>query len=758
MVATMPACFLPVALPASAQEPAAQLEEVVVTARKRSESLQDVPIAVTALSAGMIERGMIRDVVDVKKLAPNVELIPQPFAGGALSASIRGIGLDDLEKTYEPTVAVSVDGVFLASNAGANVDLFDVEAIEVLRGPQGTLFGRNTIGGVINITRTKPTGEFGLRVQATTDEFNRAEYTAILNVPLGEKGGLKVGGRSLENDSFLYNVTRDERPQNRDLSNSTVSVLYNFTDTFNVQFTWDSYDDKTQNTDLLNISSRGNDPASPDFNPNDPPFAGANDFALIDPVFGSAASADPSARTEYTTSYSGGRFMNFLKGDNYTLTLNGEVANHSIRFITASAETEETMDICSYGSPPEAALFPFGTGTADNPTGPCFFPVLREQEFEQASSELTITSNLDGPINYVAGFFYLESKAPFVTGPVQIIASEQDLDARALYGEVNWDLSQAWSLTLGARYTEEEKKFFVETPVGAFAGGSNFDFDADEWTYRAILERNFDFGMVYTSYARGFRSGGFNARGNTPNTVGPFGSEIVDTYEVGLRSSWLDDRLTFNATYFSASYEDKQEQVVTAGDGSFVFEGQPEDCAGPTCTFVFNAGEVETSGIELELMALVGNSLTLRGSLGTLDAEYNKFDYAGIGDISDRAEVIWAPELTWNIGAEYLYKLGTGELILNTNFKYTDESWGRTDFSSYNRIYGPDVVVDDFEVLDVSATYRVPVSGGMALIRLFGTDILEDGGRIARPFDAGSFAFASLVPRRTVGATISYEF
>ena len=155
--------------PVYAQQDTMRLEEVVVTARKRSESLQDVPVAVTALSAGQIERGIITSVVDLKKLAPNVELIAQPFAGSALSASIRGVGLDDLEKTFEPTVAVSIDGVFLASTAGANVDLFDIQSVEVLRGPQGTLFGRNTIGGVINIYRTKPTKEFGLKLQANFD-------------------------------------------------------------------------------------------------------------------------------------------------------------------------------------------------------------------------------------------------------------------------------------------------------------------------------------------------------------------------------------------------------------------------------------------------------------------------------------------------------------------------------------------------------------------------------------------------------------
>ena len=400
-------------------DPSAQLEEVVVTARKRSETLQDVPIAVTALSAGMIERGNITSVVDVKKLAPNVEMVEQPFAGAALSASIRGIGLDDLEKTFEPTVAVSIDGVFLASSAGANVDLFDVEGIEILRGPQGTIFGRNTIGGVINITRTKPTKEFGARLEATLDEFNRQDFKAILNVPLGEKGGIKLGARSLTSDAFTDNVTRNEdNPDHRDLHSSTVSVLYDFTENFSAQFTWDNYDDDTRLIDQLNISSRGNDPDSPDFNPQDPPFQGANGFALIGPAFGSPASGDLSAADDFESTFSGGKFISAIEGDNYTLELNARIRDHNIKFISAFVDTRETMDICSWGSPTEGSLFPFGTGTDDNPADqPCFFPVLREQAFEQTSNELQITSDFAGPLNYVAGIYYLTSEAPFETGP-----------------------------------------------------------------------------------------------------------------------------------------------------------------------------------------------------------------------------------------------------------------------------------------------------------------------------------------------------
>jgi len=731
---------------ALAQEASMALEEVVVTARKRAESIQDVPVAVTALSAGQIQRGIINSVVDLKKLAPNVELIAQPFAGAALSASIRGVGLDDLEKTFEPTVGVSIDGVFLASTAGANVDLFDIESVEVLRGPQGTLFGRNTVGGVININRTKPTKEFGIKLQATFDEFNRQDFQAMVNIPIGERGGIKIAGRNLQSDAFTDNVTRGENPDNRDLQNATVSVLYDFTDNFSAQFTWDNYNDNTRLVDQINITSI--------------PY---NGFGFLGPGYQDVTSGDLSAATDYSTTYSGGKFYSTIQGNNYALTLNGSVGNHDLKFITSKMETKERMDICSWGAPIDSeyaasnfVLFPFGTGTADNPSNqPCFFPVLREQEFEQATSEFTVTSNFDGPLNYVAGLYYMTSDAPFDSGPVQVIQSLQELEARAIYGELIWSITDNWGLTAGARYTDEEKDFSVT--AGAFPNGQDFFFEDDEITYRLVLERKFDFGMIYASYSTGFRSGGFNSRGTTPNTVGPYESESVDSIEIGLRSQFLDDRVTLNLTYFDATYEDKQEAVVTAGDGSFIFNGQPEDCGGPTCTFIFNAGEVDNSGIEIEAMALVTDGLTLRAAIGTLDSEYAKFDYAGV-DIADIANVTWAPELTAAVGAEWLLNIGAGQLALNANFKYTDEAWGRTDWTTYDPATGPDMLVDSFEVLDLSATYTHDLGRGMLTVRVYGTDVLEDGGRIARPFDAGAFAFADIVPRRTLGATIGYEF
>ena len=209
----LPSLVASLVLPICAQGTyGAALEEIVVTAQKREASLQDTPIAVSALSAGQLERGSIQSILDVAAVVPNVELHTVSQSGGTLGASIRGMGFDDLEKTYEPTVGVSIDGVFMASNSGAVVDFFDIAGVEVLRGPQGTLYGRNTIAGVINIKRSEPTGEFGMKLEATAADHARRDYKGIVNMPLGENGGVKLSFRDLTQDSHLFNTTNNVRP------------------------------------------------------------------------------------------------------------------------------------------------------------------------------------------------------------------------------------------------------------------------------------------------------------------------------------------------------------------------------------------------------------------------------------------------------------------------------------------------------------------------------------------------------------------
>jgi iron complex outermembrane recepter protein len=180
LAATCLCSFPALAQEAGTEEEASGLREITVTARKRVEDVQDVPIAVTGIDGEDLEDRFVPDIRSVAKYMPNVQLGQVQFSGATLSASIRGLTFSDIERSFEPAVATSIDGIFLASNTGALIDMFDVESIEVLRGPQGTLFGRNTIGGIINVRRSRPTGELGAKLSATIGSYGRKDFKAVL--------------------------------------------------------------------------------------------------------------------------------------------------------------------------------------------------------------------------------------------------------------------------------------------------------------------------------------------------------------------------------------------------------------------------------------------------------------------------------------------------------------------------------------------------------------------------------------------------
>ena len=727
----------------SAQEESANtigVEEIIVSARKRSESIQDVPVAVTALSVEQVERGNIQRVQDLEKLSPNVEMYDMAFGGGGMSASIRGLSFDDLEKTFEPTVGTVIDGVFAASNSGTDLDLFDLESVEILRGPQGTLYGRNTIGGVISINRTKPTRDFGVKFKTDLEEDNTSDVKLIVNTPLGDNGGLKVSLRRLQSDNFAFNVTRNEREKMRDLTAASVVVDFDPAENLNVNFTFDNYNDNSQHN-LLNIT---------EFYVNK---LGAPQgvFALLGQ--GNAGSGALSKENDYMTVYSAEGFYSGIQGNNMTLRVNWDLDDHVLKLISGNNDFAELMDVCSWGSPGAVV------------TANCVFPVVRDQTYEQTSHEIQLVSDKDGPLNYVLGFYTIETEANMDSGPVQNFRSVQDAEAWAIFGDLRYDLSDLWTLSLGLRYTEEEKVFNIKT----FASYDNKvartptvldldgDFEDENIQHKVVIQRNTDFGMIYLSHSTGFRSGGFNARGTTAESVGPFGSEEVETIELGIRSELLDNRLVLNLTAFTNDYTDKQETIVTPGDGSIVVNGVPQTC-GTTCTFVRNAGEVSIDGLEFEAKYRATERLAFTAAVGLLDAEYDEFINNGV-DVSAFAKLKMAPDYTASLSWEYIAPVNSGELIFAGTFSSKDDYYGTYDPEVY--IFGPgaDIITDGESKLDLSLTYNTVTAGGTNMtFTVFGNDILEDGAYIVRPFDAGAFAFGSPQKRQHFGISLGVEF
>lgn len=708
-----------------AQAESGGLEEVVVTARYRQESVQDVPVAVTALSGNFMEDNNIMSMLDIEKYVPNVEFTIMAFAGGALSASIRGLSFDDLEKSFEPAVGVSIDGMFMGTNAGANVDFFDVASVEVLRGPQGTLFGRNTIAGAVNIKRTRPTGEFGAKLMADIGRYDHVDLKAVVNLPIiPDVLAAKITGRSLDNNTFQYNVTRGEDVDGRDLTQFGGSLLFTPTDNFEALFTFDFYDDQSHPPELLNQST--DDPRETDL------FC-----VLVNPVACGSASADLSAQKDYTESYSPIPFLSSIEGHNLIGEINWDIGNFNLTSITAVQDFDELLDIENSGAP--ILLFtPYRPGT-----------------YEQFSQELRAQSQFDGPFNFVAGLFYFNSEytmdgnADLLGGRVTGFYHYQEVDAYSVFGEGTYDITSKLRLTVGARWTEEDKLADHDNWFGGFT------FKGED-TWSEVTPRvGFDYSfnndvMAYVMWSTGFRSGGFTGRpGNYSAASTPFDPETVENLEFGVRSEWFDNRLRLNFTVFSMKLEDKQEAVVVPEGNS-------------TNTYVLNAAQADFSGWEFEgaLAPFEDHDLNFRAAIGYLDASYDELPYLENGslvDISNDALVVYAPEVTASAGIDYTRQLAGGELKFNMNWKYTDDSYGRTaDFrpDALNRH-----IIESYDTLDLSLGYTFPVGDTMVSITAYGQDVLEEGGRLARPYDTGGlWWFNTPVMRRNYGVQFGIEF
>jgi iron complex outermembrane receptor protein len=718
------------------------LEEVKVTARKREESLQDVPISITAFDSSFIDSTFAVEMQDFDKYAPNVELGRMQFGASAMTASIRGVSFGDLERSYEPAVGVSVDGVFLANNTGAMIDVVDLESVEILRGPQGTLYGRNTIAGTINVQRTKPTGEFGGRLSGVYGSYDRTELKGLLNVPLGETLAMKVAGYLLQGNSHTTNTVSGKRDDGQDKTAATISLLWTPSDNFEAQFTYDYFDDDSTYAGLVNLTENGGIPG----------------YGLIC-ILGecSDTSWGVSLANGFETSYGSVPFQAGMRSDTFNLTMIWDADDYTVKSITGYIDGDDVLDAEVTGAN-DANLFgaPGGFGP------PVYF--VRDQAFTQFSQEFNVSSNFDGPFNFVAGVFYMDSEYDMVShaefGVVVPIDADsgQDLTAKAIFAEITYNITDAWRLIVGARYTDEKKKFYKDhiangwqcpDPNSEFESCRNPEDSWDDFTPRVILDYSFsDDVMVYGSYSTGFRSGGWDARASQPSNIGPYDPETVVSWEGGIRSMLAGNRVRLNAAVFTTEYKDKQEEVIDA-DGF------------TTNTQISNAAKATINGFEVDLNAFVTPEFEIRAALGLLDTKYDEFNEINpvTGELEDVRAIRnfrYAPDVSFLVGGLYTLYLNKGELVFGGNVKYTD------DFTTSPKIdpLGLDRdIIDDYTSVDLSITYRTDLrNGGSFLVALYGDDVTHGDGRLFRTLDATNYWFGSQEPGRTWGVTVTYDF
>ena len=735
---------------------AGMLEEVIVTARRREESIQTVPIAVTAISGVQIERSFKATIEGLDEMAPNVELGRMQFGGGGLTGSIRGISFAETERTFEPAVGLMVDGVAYGTGTGAMVDMFDIETVEILRGPQGTLFGRNTMGGLINVVRTRPTGEFGGKASVGWGSFNTWELKGLLNFPIVEdKLAMKITAIDLNSDLYTKNVITGKTEDGLDQTTLGFKLLWTPNEDVDVLLSYDHVNDDSAYPTVANLSEAGDlfcDLGNLGVFEKPPAYMCTDDTAEFVASFGRDF-------YDYDTDVTGVPFVASIDSDIATLQIDWEI-NDSLDFAS----------ITGYHDVDDRLLAEV-TGIPDFQVAPDvwvpFFVVDRIQTYKQFSQELRLVSNNDSNFDYVAGLYYFHSKYGLepqsvinLGSLVQVLTSTQKLDAWAAYTELYFQLSEKNRLTVGGRYTHEKKDF---TRTGADGAGNFFltcpdpsslaegcRTGTESWgnfSPRVIFDRQFsDTFFGYASFSGGFRSGGWSGRGSTEFNIGPYDPEKLYNYEIGIRSDFLDGRLRFNATAFYMDYKDKQEDITvsfTAPDGTIT-----------TDSFVENAASATTKGLEFELYYAATDQLTFRSALGFLDGKYDSYDTLVDGEkvsLKDVRHYRYAPDWTFNLGGDYIIPAGSGEVILTGNFKYTDDFWVTPAFDLTGNKRDQ---IESHATFDFSVVYII----NNWTISAYGQDVFHSDNRLLRKFDAGSFWFADIEPHRTFGIRVQYDF
>lgn len=736
---------LGVTLPQLSQAQASgALEEIVVTARKREESLQDVGLAVSALSKTEISRMFSRDLTDLASVSPNLIIDDTAQGpGGVAAIFIRGIGVADVEKNFDPAVGVVVDGIFLGANAGSLLRGIDMASVEVLRGPQGTLFGRNTIGGLINVSRTQPTGELGLKLRGGIEDYSTYYADAILNFGITDDLAAKVTlGLRDQQDGYYDNVTTGEDGIGaNDYQTYGINLLWNATDDLELEFTYQVEETDQDTPPLLNTGQQRHlfcsqfGYCSPS---DDKPITG--DRLAIAQV-GLKPPGAPANRENPFVQYDSSEAVPTPMDASFDTDAWAFEArwnlNDSYRIDYLYGHWESDEEITSnWDGTPELL---FGT--------------TRPARYDQDSHELRLTYDSGERFSFVSGLYYWESSYdidlnswigfnPYGTLLDLYQYSEQNTESVAIFFEGDYSVTDQLTVTLGGRYTEDEKESkqfgLVNTITDPFTDHPSEKWD--EFTPRLGVRYEIDEDMmVFGTYSKGYRSGGFNGRvASLEEAREPFDTETVDNFEVGIKSEWFEKSLRLNANIFYMEYDDKQEELQLPSDSD---TGQK--------TVVTNASTATIQGIEIDVQAYVNENLSIRGNLGYLDTEYDDFQYTdlegGTVDLSD-LEFRRAPDFIGTIDATYEWDVSGGQAWVRGAYHYIGEHF-------VNVTNSPELENDAQNIFDASVNFT---KEGFT-ISLFGRNLSDEDGYTHGYDVAGLWSYASTRAPRTYGVEVIFD-
>jgi iron complex outermembrane receptor protein len=622
---------------ASAVEPtpdpveARNADDIVVTARRRNESLQDVPLAVTAFSAANIQERSIFNVQDIGRLAPNLSISSGRGGSGIGYIFIRGIGQADDNPSMDPGVSQYVDDVYLGRLQGGLIDLNDVRSVEVLRGPQGTLYGKNTVGGAVKVNSILPNNDASYYAQATYGNYNYVSLSAATSQPLvRDVLAIRLSGKYTRNDGYMRNAFDGQRLNNQDTLSGRMILRYTPVADVEALLSVDgARDDARPNQGRLVGTA-----ATPVFGLINRVIGPIGDFVVQpgqDPWKGSFdVRADPNLPYSTNKDDSWGTFLRL----SWTP---GPVAVKSI----TSYRNQLSHVLKDVDSSPLRVA-----NVADR---------LKQwqlsQEFQVSNSEQNSRFNWLGGLFYYKEHVQFDTTADLLPALIPLGVNQQSFravrlgtESYAAFLNVGYKITDSLSASIGARYTHEKKDILINVrrlsdgaaTFGPASNAAKFD------DFSPKIEIDYRFSpdvLAYASAAKGFKSGGFNGRAGVGAQLESFDPETAWTYETGVKSTWLDRRLTLNLAAFYTDYRDIQFQVISAVNGQLL-------------QVVTNAGKGHLKGLELETTVRPATGLTFGGTLGLIDADFTQFFDARLGDLS-RNKFQNTPKVTASVQGRY---------------------------------------------------------------------------------------------------------
>ena len=776
----------------------AALEEVMVTATRRTETnLQTTPIAITALTTRDINELVPQDLGDIAAQVPNFIAGKQPGFKAAAFA-MRGVGTTSIIVYQDAQVGVTVDDFVLPSVQTQNLEIFDIEQIEVLRGPQGTLFGKNTTGGVINVKTKRPVlDETSVELQGKVAEYGRYEGRYALNHGT-DTFAFRGAGAYIKSDGYYENGASFGPVTPFDPLSPFIGATGTGNgddaggdDSFSSRFKalWQPNEDFSALAQYELIRDNGDSPPSVNTTPIGAPEFVFNNLGLTQDRGDAIKNAAVTDRDDLLLHMSDGHQVDI---DGYYLNLDYTLGEYTLSSVTGYREQDSELP-----------------NTYTGEVGPnSLFDANRQDERETFQQELRVATDFSGPLNFVAGGFYQTDDTTFCVNQVlgfldllgvssdnfgvpdffdnnpQVLCNEQEAENWAVFGDFTYDFADRWSFGGGVRWTEEQKDWKGRNQVFYQALGGGFDpnltwedfrepldaanfnkyptgvvKDNESWeepTYRATISYEMSEDLfTYFTYSHGFKSGGYNDQTGTsgvaitPASAAPTDPEKADSYELGAKTDMLDNRLRLDVATFYVEYSDAQRDLVASFENEFGATFQE--------TRFFNAADMEVYGLELQFTAAVTDNFTLRGNASYLHSEYNEFvadtDFDGIDDVDlSDADVNRAPEYQWNIDAIYDHEFFNGDLRWLANANYVDEAI--FVYSAVDPQY--DGVTDEVTLLNANVTYTT--SDEKYFVRLYGKNLTDEEYKVGELPVANLWTFSYYGEPRTFGMEFGMKF